>query len=711
MKIVDKLHELKKSQNELLSKFNEIINEAEKSDNIVENEKLRDRVAKLDKSLNEIEKKYKKLLDENQKLKLSLNEQIIDEKLNILKVSQEKLDLYFGKSKTNNQNNLKKLEFELKRRIDKFRQLAESNLSNDKKEALKEIGDLEVKLSEKIKKEREKLKEAEDALLKDIKKGIKDLSSKDIDEETIRKRIRQNKLEMKIGLSWLNKIGMVLIIIAIGITAYYNRTNVNNYIKGILFFLTGIASLGVGEFFYRKQKEVFATGLLGGGIAILYSAIFFSYFLLKENGAGIINTPTALILSVVVSLTAVALSIRYDSKTVISIGLIGGYLPFLTYSIAFGFKGTELYYGMSYLFILNLLVLAISFWKQWRVSNYISFLLNIPSMIYLLDGSPNKVVALIYAVLTFAMYLGITLAYPLIYKKALKIPDLILLGLNTFASSVIFYYLFDELKWNDFYGVLALVICLVYAGLGYFTNRVMKAEKGSVIIFYLTALTFAVLMIPFQLAQYGENWFMLGWLVEGTLLVVYGYKKNIKPLEIAGWVIFGLCLFVFYIFDLIGQNYTNEDFFILRYFFVMAGTVLILMIYQLDLLKNKLSEFSVKGKFLKGFKYFTVSTFYIFLLYVAFYYYYKLFDKWTYTNNIFPYYLYKFYMMILFALITMGFGLLLKRLKLFYDNVVKIFSIVLFLIADFLCFIIILSKPLLSHSILNFTDNETVGKV
>ncbi|MBN2546948.1 MAG: DUF2339 domain-containing protein [Spirochaetes bacterium] len=700
MDIIDKLNKLKKSQAEIINKFDDIINETEKSSNIVENEKLKKKIDKISKEFNDLEENFKKIKAQNQELKQSLNEQIIDEKMNILKISKEKLELYFGRDKLKHENNLLEFEYEIKNRLKKCIVQADYNLSEEKAKMKKDILELELKLSEKIRLHKEKIKKEEEELLKSIKMGIDALSSKDLDEETINKRIKQNKIEMKIGLSWLNKIGMVLIIIAIAITAYYNRENINNYVKAMLFYTTGLVSIGLGELFYRKQKEVFSTGLLGGGIAIFYSTTFFSYFVLKENGVSIIDINTAIILSVIISLAAVAISIRYDSKIIISIGLIGGYLPFISYIFAFGFNDHEFLFAMGYLFFLNLIVLIISFWKQWRLTNYLSFIFNIPALVYIITNYNNNIVNLFYAILTFLMYLLIIIAYPLIYKKSLKIPDLILLAANTFFSSLIIYLIFMELKWNDFYGALALGFCLIYTGLGYFTNKIMKTEKVSIIIFYLTALTFAVLMVPFQ---FGRNYFLLGWLIEGTLLTIYGYKKQLKPMELAGWGIFILCLATFYLFDFV-VFFKKTVFFKLKYFLVTAGSVLIFIFYQFDLYKNKYSEFSMRGKFIKIFKYFTVITLYIFLIYMALHYYGKLL-RWYEILEIISYKVYDFFAFIIFALITMGMGLLLKKLKFIYDRIINIISISLFIIGDILCFILIMSKSLLDYSFFYFYDN------
>ena len=68
--------------------------------------------------------------------------------------------------------------------------------------------------------------------------------------------------------------------------------------------------------------------------------------------------------------------------------------------------------------------------------------------------------------------------------------------------------------------------------------------------------------------------------------------------------------------------------------------------------------------------------------------------------------IFNFYRLILVAIITMGLGLILLKIKFFYDKVVKVFSTVLYVIGSVICISLILAKPLLGYNFLNFVDNN-----
>ncbi|PKL11983.1 MAG: hypothetical protein CVV50_04995, partial [Spirochaetae bacterium HGW-Spirochaetae-6] len=173
--------------------------------------------------------------------------------------------------------------------------------------------------------------------------------------------------------------------------------------------------------------------------------------------------------------------------------------------------------------------------------------------------------------LTFALYLAVILLYPLRKKEALSWPGLLLLGLNTTLSALLIFYLFDKLKLFYLKGYIALVYCLIYYGIAELVRRKNSRAGNSVILFYLTSLTFAVLMIPFQ---FGAQWLVIGWLFEGAFLAVFGYLYKNRSMERAGWVIFALCFLTFYFFDLRLAVVLGEVHFVAALFLIVGVLLL-----------------------------------------------------------------------------------------------------------------------------------------
>ncbi|AZB41032.1 DUF2339 domain-containing protein [Bacillus sp. FJAT-42376] len=676
-----RLQKAKAAQAQLASEFSEIVREYESQDFIQENEQLRKDYALYEKQVHELKKMNRDITDENSRLRYALQEQMLDEKLNILKVSQEKLRTYFGKGKGSRENRLQELEQNAKRDIEQLKQRASKNLGEEKHEILAALERFSNMVEERIRQHKELMNQREEEVAQGVSAQYGKLAAEEVTEEMMQKRMKQNQVEMKIGLSWINRIGILLIILGVGAAFRYTyATWFNDYFKGATFFLLGGLMLAGGEWLYRKQQKTFALGLIGGGIAVLYGSIFFSYFLLN-----IIGMPVALILSILVTAAAVLLSLRYHSRTVCTFGLIGGYIPLYSFIIAFGVEGSAVYAAMGYVIVLNLFIMWISFQRQWKIVHYISFVLNMPTMLLLIALSGSPVADLMYSVLTFLLYLSITLSFPFKHSKALKIPDVILLGLNTFISCTVIYDLFDELEWNSFRGLLAVIFCLVYFGLGRFAEKKLSGEHQTKLLFYATSLTFAILVIPFQ---FGIAWVSIGWLAEALILMIYGYTGKQKALQQAGWVIYALCLFSF-LFTAAGAPIGLTDFFDVKYTAITAGLILVPVFYLLQQKKHgSLSApFRSFRQVLNGLKYTSLVNGWIYLLYESVKVYRERvpadFDQ------------YQFYLLMLEAFLAVGLGYLLPKVTLLYDRFVRYYALFLHALGCLIGLAVTVSIPVL----------------
>ncbi|MBU9722937.1 MULTISPECIES: DUF2339 domain-containing protein [Bacillaceae] len=690
----ERLQRMIDQHNILEKELESALKEYESHDFMKENKELREKYEEFKKQLQVLKEKEATLRIENGKLRSALQEQILDEKLSILKVSQEKLDTYFQKRSGSHKNELQLFEEETQRKIDKLVKEAEVNLGKEKHQVYMDLKKVSHELNERIAQHRAEQAKKERELLRDTANQFLEHGEGEIPEEVIQKRIKQNQVEMKIGLNWINRLGILLIILGVGAAFRYSYANwFNDYFKGGLFFLLGLIMIAGGEFFSQRQKRTFALGLLGGGIGVLYGSIFFSYFLLE-----IIGLFPALLLSVLVTATAVVLSVRYQSRTICSFGLIGGYLPLYSYILAFGLEGAAVYMAMGYLLILNLSILIIAFQKHWTVVHYISFAFNIPSMFVLIALSSSDYMNLIYSVLTFLMYLGITIAYSFTKKVALKLLDVILLGLNTFISCVVLYWLFNQLAWDDFRGLLALIFSVVYVGLGKFVMTYMPKERITMVLFYGTALTFAILMIPFQ---FQFEWVVLGWLIEGVVLIAYAHWAKIRSVERAGWLIFVLCLSIFYIeaYWNVVWSWDISTQFNLKYFSVMLGMLLIMVYYLLQ--QQKLGATanvfpSVRG-FIDYYKYFVLGNLWFYMIYQSRYFYYEWVPV-DFTH-------FSFYEWMMMSFLTIGLSYALTKIPLLYDRTVKYYCLVLYGIGSFLGLMVTMFLPTLQQE---FSQNTTV---
>ncbi|WP_238651387.1 DUF2339 domain-containing protein [Paenibacillus piscarius] len=689
----DRMRAVQQQQDTLLKEYQALIEEYEGSDLVRENESLRKENETARQGLAELKQKAAQLERDNSELRTALAEQILDEKLGILRVSRQKLQTYFGSQDNAYLDRLTAYEQEAKRRIGEMYRIGARELGEDKTQITYILDEVQNKLNESILLRRQWQREAERTLKQQMGSGLDRFEAEGVSEETLLRRRKQNRIEMKIGLNWINRLGILLLILAVGAGFRYTySTWFNDYMKGSAFFLLGAVMLGGGEWLFRKGRGPFALGLIGGGISVLYGSIFYSYFLLE-----IIGLWPGLGLSVLVTLSAVLLSLRYESRTICSMGLIGGYLPLFSYIGAFGLEGSAVYVAMGYLFLLNLLILLVSLRKRWVVVHYISFLFNTPSISVLIYLSDSHAAGMLCAVLTFAMYLGITLWYPLRFKLKLNWLDFGLLACNTLVSCVTLYMLLLDAGLDMYKGALALAFCLMYLGLGMLMEKRMPEERESRLLFYITSLTFAILMVPFQL---GADWWSIGWLTEGVALTVYGHLNRFKGVERSGWGVLSLCLLAFFGFDVLlqlsvynGAIYYSPSYFDLKYTFITAGMVTVALLYAIRHADKEILLLSTPAEVQAAvwFKYAAIVNFYAYAVYEAL----RLFD-WVVPGGMAHY---TFYKLLVAALLASGLAYALPKIKVLYDNVVGIMVMLLYGITYAICIGITLRMPSLPEGV------------
>jgi hypothetical protein len=668
MEIKDKMDSLLNNQKKIIKDYEELIKELNIDNSINENLKLKKEIENHKKKLREIQSHSKRISQENMSLKAALTDQILNEKISILNASRKKMELYFDKKTNSNLNKLQSIETQAITKLNNISKIIDSQLDNDEEDILANINEIKLKINNRIQDKKNRLKDEKNNIIDELKREYEELKNEGISEEIIEKKRKHNDIEVKIGLNWINKAGIILLLLAVGTAMKYTySTWFNSYMKGISGFIFGALLLIGGELLNRKGKNTFALGLCGGGTGVLYLSVFSSYFILK-----ILNMPVSILISVLITTVSLVLSQRYVSMTICGISLVGGYLPFFSYVLFENILGNQVYIAMGYLLLLNLLVLALSLNKRWIYINYLSFILNIPCLVYLSFESPSQIISIGYAILTFVMYLGITLLYPIREKIKLKIIDVILLGLNTVTNCLLVYGLFDISGYHSYKGFLALIYALTYLVFGQIIRKNASQEKRTLVLFYITSMTFAILMIPFQ---FGIEWSSLGWLIEAILIITFASRANETKMEIAGWFVFTLCFISFMILDFF--PWMEVEYFDLRYTLMSLGVVYVLALYIRELNQSELFKYSNKGKFLTYYKYFATINSWIYLLRIT----YRLYDGYI---NLYSYY-YTFYIFVSMALVTILFSYGISKVKLMKDKIITGISIALYIIADLLC--------------------------
>lgn len=134
-------------------------------------------------------------------------------------------------------------------------------------------------------------------------------------QDRLRQRLTAEEWEALVGGSWLNRLGVLILVIGIALFLGYTLTRLGPAGKISTGVAVSLAMLGAGVALERQERYAnFARGLIGGGWAALYFTVFAMYGL---EAARVISSPAlgmALLLAVAAGM--ILHSFRYRSQVV-----------------------------------------------------------------------------------------------------------------------------------------------------------------------------------------------------------------------------------------------------------------------------------------------------------------------------------------------------------------------------------------------------------
>ena len=335
------------------------------------------------------------------------------------------------------------------------------------------------------------------------------------------------ELEARIGGRWLNYIGILAVIIGTGF--FIKHAFENDWIgstgRVVLGMLVGLTFIVWGEF-WKSKYRLYSQGLVGGGVAILFLALFGAASYYK-----IIDMDIGRILFIMVTVFAVLLSVRYNASSIAFMGFLGGYLNPILLSTGENQQVALL----TYIAILDLGILTVAFFKNWKWLNIFAFVATVvifagwAGKFYDLQPIAYRTTELFLAVF-FIIFTSLSIFYNVIHKDKTNVLDLIFIFL---VASIFFGASYANLK--DFYpgwmGLFSGVMALFYFVLALISYRRIAAETRLVLTFLAVALAFLVIMVPIQLEK---NWITIGWAVLAAALVWIGTRTESGSILLGG---------------------------------------------------------------------------------------------------------------------------------------------------------------------------------
>lgn len=356
---------------------------------------------------------------------------------------------------------------------------------------------------------------------------------------------KQRSVESFIGLNVLGKAGILLFIIGIIMLGRFAYVHMSDVFKGGLIYLLGIVLVAVGELFYKKEKTVFSTTLISGGVATLYAAAATCFFAFE-----LYNAKVTFIICVLITAAAVILSNQVKSQVVCAFGAVGGYLPVVAiYMMGFGKAAADVTFlpvSSVYFCLLAIILFAMTYNKKWYVAQFIGYGLHLIAIggvakcaysLRNLTGYGYALpLAVAFAVASFVIYLMMPGA-KIVKGKPFLVKDGVLLGLNTVSGAVsvsitVHNLISNSTKADRTVGFVFLAFTLIYAFMSAFAVKEKReGSAAATAITSISGLAFSMFVIPFI---FGVEYASVGWAAEGIIIALIGIQKKIDVIEYAG---------------------------------------------------------------------------------------------------------------------------------------------------------------------------------
>lgn len=338
--------------------------------------------------------------------------------------------------------------------------------------------------------------------------------------------------EWLVGGNWLARVGILALVIGIGffLKLAFDYNWIGETGRVVMGVAVGAALLGGGEFWVRRYPA-WGQAVTGGGIAILYLSIYAAYALYDLVPAG-----AALLLSSLVTLAAAGLALRYESRAVAVLGILGGFATPLF--LADRLPGQ--WEILTYVLVLDLGVLALAVARNWRWFTLLALLGSLALFGFWFEElNPDLLPAQVGITLIFLIFVGATTLFHLLRRRTPNFLDQCLIVLNGMAYFGISYGILSD-EYRAWMGGFTLLLALFYGVLGY-GILVRFPDQVRLSLFSMgMALVFLTIAVPVQL---DGPWVTIFWAAQMVVLVWLSFLLGVPQLRWAALVILGLVAF------------------------------------------------------------------------------------------------------------------------------------------------------------------------
>jgi uncharacterized membrane protein len=353
-------------------------------------------------------------------------------------------------------------------------------------------------------------------------------------------------LEGTIGKLWLNRVGIIAILI--GVSYFLKYAFDSGWIgpggRVAIGLLAGIGVVVWSERFRSKGSVAFSYSLKAIGIGILYLSLWAA-----SQRYGLAPASVAFAAMIVVTASTIILALTQDAEILAVYAMIGG---FSTPALVSTGENHEIVL-FSYVCLLNLAVLVMVSRKPWRriiwgsVTGTAVMYIGWAAQFY---DSSERPLTIFFTAAFFAIFAAVPLVTPLT-RSRLHGPVSLTLAILPLVNAAAFFLALTVIYMPETATLMWYALALAVAYL--LLSGQIKRRGGNdphvvqvvQLIHIAIAIAFITIAIPLKLNQ---HWITIGWLIESAVLLWVAVKTKLNLLRyFAGCTLaLGVLRLVFY---------------------------------------------------------------------------------------------------------------------------------------------------------------------
>ena len=336
--------------------------------------------------------------------------------------------------------------------------------------------------------------------------------------------------EAFVGGKLLNRIGALALIIGIGLFLKhaFDQNWISETVRVLIGVFAGILCLAGAYRTHSKGLKIFAQGLAGTGIGVLYLSVYASF-----SFYALVPQVVAFLLMALVTTLALAIGFYYDSLAAALLGLFGGFLTPIMLSTG---QSNEI--GLfTYLALLNVGLLGLLLKKEsWAVLEPLSFLGTwiLYAAWHTRYYQPEALFLTIFFISLFwLLYCALDVFRVLRARPGFFIIHHLIAGANVTIFYITLYVLLDR-QYHEWMGLATIMVGVVYFGTILLAARQTEPAPTAKARYLLASMALLIIATAIQFHDFRTA---IVWSIEAVVLIWCGLHWRISYVwQVATWM-------------------------------------------------------------------------------------------------------------------------------------------------------------------------------